>query len=245
VQCPKCRQIVILDPSEPAEAPSSTMEILLTREIAEIKARLSQLGPLQSRVTKIERELASMKAASPETPPPASALLAQSEAPTEPPAGDPIPSPQPSIAEPVPELPVESASSQRYGMGETTAHQLISCLEKSRGSKISLVFTRCDPGAQRLAEYLRDRFSDAGWTGLDLRGESLPSSAQGLALAVGSGPISPAATAIHRAFAAANIALAFQIDPAIEGTGVTLVVGAAPPPSVEGDPPPEEYVAPV
>jgi hypothetical protein len=239
VQCPKCLQTVILDPIEAPHASAPNAEGLVARELSEIKARLAQLSPLKNRLAEIEHELAQLKsavvvaepigaktAAAPEAAPEARPLAQKIErlrlrlrgaaASAEGANTNPAAHVDPADLDP------------RYGFGAPDALHLGPFQDSFRSSRISIIFAEGHPAAQKVGEYLLNRFFYAGWTVAELRGEFLSGSPEGLALAAGDGAISAISVAIHRAFAGANIPLAFQIDPGIRDSGIRLVAGAPP-----------------
>ncbi len=212
VQCPKCRKIIILGGKDPMEAPGPGFEVFVTRELAELKARLAQLAPLQNRIAEIERELA----------------RARLTAPAPPPSPDVRPS-RPSqrsidvlevVAAPKPSPLIADAE---YGLSPETETRLEASLHPPGGSPIDFLFAEENSAAESAATRLRKIFSHAGWVTQEPRATGHLMA--GLALAAGTGRLSAQVAAIHRAFAGGGVVLAFQIDPGIADDRLVLSVG--------------------
>lgn len=195
VQCPKCREIVVLDKKAAVEEPEA-----LKSEISALRAEVERLSTLETRVAALERELGLRVEAQPEVsenpgPPVHLRWISRNEA-------------------------VQTDSSLDPKREEILQYNL----QQSPGKMIAIRSAAGDPMARQLAERFKAVFERSSWRVVGVDEMVVPMAQHGLALAGGALPTPPDLASAYIAFTAAGFDLVPRLDPTLDANDAVLIV---------------------
>jgi DNA-directed RNA polymerase subunit RPC12/RpoP len=197
VQCPKCREVVSLEPRT-----HTAVLDALKAELGMLRAEIERLSGLEARITELELAIGLRVIAQPEPP--------------EPP-GTPL------HLRWLPRIDVDRTSAQDWldsKREETLQHNL----QLSPGKVIAIRSAAGDPIARQLAERFKAVFERSSWRVMGVEEIVVPMVEHGLALAGGALPTPPGLASAYIAFTAAGFDLVPRLDPSLEPNDAVLIV---------------------
>jgi hypothetical protein len=197
VQCPKCREVVVLDRKAPVDLLESHKA-----EVSALRAEIERLSALEIRVAALETALGLRIEAPPE----------EIEIPT-----------QPMHLRWLhrDHTDVEDAD---FSLDPAREEILQHNLRQSPGKMISIRSAVGDPIARQLAEQFKAVFERSSWRVVGVDEMVVPLAHHGLALAGGSLPTPPDLASAYMAFTAAGFDLVPRLDPSLEPNDAVLIV---------------------
>jgi hypothetical protein len=213
VQCPKCREIVMLKPAELPEAmaPAAPVSLVTTAptpaaaELAELRALVSRLETLPSRVELLEKQLEWIM----DHRPAAEASLLRPGQRLRWLRGAPVP--WTGDGEPLSGL-----------QGEVLLHNA----RALRSAALTIFAAAADAQARRLAERLKELFTQAAWVVNGVFEKALAPGQNGLVLLTGLCPAPPGFVAASICLTAAACPLFSGFDGSIRESEIVLTVAA-------------------